>query len=134
MGNFYDRVIFKAVPDFIDFHIGEFHWFSFNIADIFISIGIIAIFLFSGLKICKNIDQRMKLGFFIGFILLFRILLIHPYQIHIDIWDKVHSLPLHLCGISAIISSFILFKFNQILYFRGALTIFGRPMGPTFFL
>ena len=87
-------------------------WFLVN----FISTGIIAIFLFSGLKICKNIDQRMKLGFFIGCILLLRILLIHPYQIHIDIWDKVHSLPLHLCGISAIISSFILFKFNQILY------------------
>ena len=45
LGNFYDRVIFKAVPDFIDFHIGEFHWFSFNIADIFISIGIIFMLL-----------------------------------------------------------------------------------------
>ena len=40
IGNLYDRVFFKAVPDFIDFHIGEFHWFIFNVADIFISIGV----------------------------------------------------------------------------------------------
>ena len=41
LGNFYDRIIFKAVPDFIDFHYGNFHWFTFNIADIFITIGVI---------------------------------------------------------------------------------------------
>ena len=41
IGNLYDRIVYKAVPDFIDFHIKEFHWFSFNIADIFISLGII---------------------------------------------------------------------------------------------
>ena len=41
LGNLYDRIIFKAVPDFIDFHYLDFHWFSFNIADIFISLGII---------------------------------------------------------------------------------------------
>ena len=40
-GNFYDRLIFKAVPDFIDLHYGNFHWFTFNVADIFITIGII---------------------------------------------------------------------------------------------
>ena len=40
IGNLYDRVSFKAVPDFIDFHIGEFHWFIFNVADIFISFGV----------------------------------------------------------------------------------------------
>jgi len=40
IGNLYDRVSFKAVPDFIDFHIGEFHWFIFNVADIFISLGV----------------------------------------------------------------------------------------------
>ena len=41
LGNFFDRVIYYAVPDFIDFHIHDFHWFTFNIADIFITIGVI---------------------------------------------------------------------------------------------
>ena len=40
IGNLYDRISYKAVPDFIDFHIGEFHWFIFNVADIFISLGV----------------------------------------------------------------------------------------------
>jgi len=40
-GNFFDRLIYKAVPDFIDFHVGNFHWFIFNVSDIFITIGII---------------------------------------------------------------------------------------------
>jgi len=40
VGNFYDRVTFYAVPDFIDLHINELHWFTFNIADIFITIGV----------------------------------------------------------------------------------------------
>ena len=43
LGNLYDRIFFKAVPDFIDFHIGNFHWFIFNFADIFISIGVICL-------------------------------------------------------------------------------------------
>jgi|TARA_B110000259_G_C13872363_1_gene345373 signal peptidase II len=41
LGNFYDRLIYFAVPDFIDVHINNFHWFTFNVADIFISIGVI---------------------------------------------------------------------------------------------
>ena len=41
MGNVFDRIIYKGVPDFIDFHINNFHWFIFNIADIFITIGVI---------------------------------------------------------------------------------------------
>ena len=45
IGNLYDRIIYKAVPDFIDFHIKEFHWFTFNVADIFISLGIIFMIL-----------------------------------------------------------------------------------------
>ena len=40
LGNVYDRLTFYAVPDFIDFHIGNIHWFTFNFADIFISLGI----------------------------------------------------------------------------------------------
>ena len=47
-GNFYDRIIFKAVPDFIDLHYNSFHWFVFNVADIFITFGIL-ILLISGL-------------------------------------------------------------------------------------
>ena len=40
LGNFYDRVVYTAVPDFIDLHFHGFHWFVFNVADIFISIGV----------------------------------------------------------------------------------------------
>jgi signal peptidase II len=45
IGNLYDRIFFKAVPDFIDFHIESFHWFVFNVADIFISLGVIFMIL-----------------------------------------------------------------------------------------
>ena len=41
IGNFYDRLIFNAVPDFIDLHYDRYHWFTFNVADIFITLGII---------------------------------------------------------------------------------------------
>jgi len=41
LGNFYDRLFYFAVPDFIDIHVNDYHWFTFNIADIFITIGII---------------------------------------------------------------------------------------------
>ena len=41
VGNFYDRLVYKAVPDFIDLHYDNFHWFTFNVADIFITIGIL---------------------------------------------------------------------------------------------
>ena len=43
LGNLYDRIKFQAVPDFIDIHVGNYHWFIFNVADIFISIGIICL-------------------------------------------------------------------------------------------
>ena len=45
LGNFYDRIVYNAVPDFIDLHYNNFHWFIFNVADIFITIGIF-IFIF----------------------------------------------------------------------------------------
>ena len=41
LGNFFDRLVFKAVPDFIDLHYNNFHWFTFNVADIFITVGIL---------------------------------------------------------------------------------------------
>ena len=46
LGNLYDRIYFKAVPDFIDFHIGNFHWFIFNFADVFISLGVIFMIIY----------------------------------------------------------------------------------------
>ena len=54
LGNFYDRVLNKAVPDFIDFHIGNFHWFIFNIADIFITIGVIFMILMEFTEVKKR--------------------------------------------------------------------------------
>ena len=45
IGNVFDRIFYKSVPDFIDFHINEFHWFIFNVADIFITIGVICMIL-----------------------------------------------------------------------------------------
>tara|TARA_B100000214_G_scaffold171594_1_gene123313 strand:- start:228 stop:719 length:492 start_codon:yes stop_codon:yes gene_type:complete len=45
VGNLYDRLTYFAVPDFIDFHIENYHWFTFNFADIFISLGIFGMIL-----------------------------------------------------------------------------------------
>ncbi len=45
LGNLYDRLAYKAVPDFIDIHYNNFHWFTFNVADIFITIGILILIL-----------------------------------------------------------------------------------------
>ena len=50
LGNLFDRLYYYAVPDFIDFHLGNFHWFIFNVADIFITIGIIGLILIELLK------------------------------------------------------------------------------------
>ena len=44
-GNLFDRIYYSAVPDFIDFHINDFHWFIFNVADIFISLGVICLII-----------------------------------------------------------------------------------------
>ena len=43
LGNLFDRIYYYAVPDFIDLHIGKYHWFIFNVADIFITVGIIGL-------------------------------------------------------------------------------------------
>jgi len=45
LGNLFDRILYRAVPDFIDLHINNFHWFIFNIADIFITIGVFLMIL-----------------------------------------------------------------------------------------
>ena len=60
LGNLFDRMYYYAVPDFIDFHIGNYHWFIFNVADIFITVGIIRLIILLELlkqkkKISKNV-------------------------------------------------------------------------------
>ena len=59
LGNLFDRVYFKAVPDFIDIHHGDFHWFVFNVADIFITVGVLCLIL-SELMINKEIKNENK--------------------------------------------------------------------------
>ena len=58
LGNLFDRIYYYAVPDFIDLHLGNFHWFIFNVADIFITVGIIGL-VFAELskkeKVSKNV-------------------------------------------------------------------------------
>ena len=54
LGNIYDRIFFKAVPDFIDFHVEEFHWFIFNVSDIFITIGVVFVILIEIIETKKN--------------------------------------------------------------------------------
>ncbi len=43
LGNLFDRLYYSAVPDFIDLNYNDFHWFIFNVADIFISIGVVCL-------------------------------------------------------------------------------------------
>ena len=45
LGNVFDRIFYSSVPDFIDFHINNFHWFIFNVADIFITVGVIMLIM-----------------------------------------------------------------------------------------
>ena len=57
IGNLYDRIFFKAVPDFIDFHVGDFHWFIFNFADVFITLGVFFMIL---LEIIDNNRKKSE--------------------------------------------------------------------------
>ena len=50
LGNLFDRIYYYAVPDFIDLHLGNYHWYVFNVADIFITVGIIGLLLVELLK------------------------------------------------------------------------------------
>jgi lipoprotein signal peptidase len=56
-GNLFDRIYYYAVPDFIDFHIGDYHWFVFNIADIFITLGIVGL-LFVEIKRKEKVSNN----------------------------------------------------------------------------
>ena len=57
LGNFYDRIFFEAVPDFIDFHVENFHWFIFNVSDIFISLGVLFMII---LEVIFNKKERIN--------------------------------------------------------------------------
>ena len=57
LGNLHDRIFFNAVPDFIDFHVGNFHWFIFNVSDIFITFGIIFLIV---LEISSNKEEKYE--------------------------------------------------------------------------
>ena len=57
LGNLYDRIKFSAVPDFIDLHYNDFHWFIFNIADIFITLGILCL-IYDEVFIEKERDDK----------------------------------------------------------------------------
>jgi len=57
-GNLFDRVKYNTVPDFIDLHINNYHWFIFNVADIFISVGIICL-IFDEIFLKKNIKKKI---------------------------------------------------------------------------
>jgi len=59
IGNLFDRIYYSAVPDFIDFHIKDFHWFVFNVADIFITLGIICL-IFDEIFINNKKNEKIK--------------------------------------------------------------------------
>ena len=58
LGNVFDRIFYKAVPDFIDFHVGDFHWFIFNIADVFITLGVFFMILLEIVDNNKNRNEK----------------------------------------------------------------------------
>ena len=58
LGNFYDRMVYTAVPDFIDIHFQGFHWFVFNVADIFITIGVFCLILVELFNNNKIINEK----------------------------------------------------------------------------
>ena len=57
LGNLHDRIFYNAVPDFIDFHVGNFHWFIFNVSDIFITLGVISMII---LEIADNRTEKQN--------------------------------------------------------------------------
>ena len=87
-------------------------WFLSNL----ITISLIFFSILYGRLFLKTFDQRLRFGVFLGCILLARAIITHPYQLYLGKWAVESSLPLHLCGISSIISFIVLFRFNQFLY------------------
>jgi len=59
LGNLYDRIRFNGVLDFIDFHVGNFHWFIFNVSDIFITIGVVGMILLELITNKKKLNEKI---------------------------------------------------------------------------
>ena len=59
LGNLFDRIYYSAVPDFIDFHLSDFHWFIFNVADVFISLGVLCL-IFVEIFFNKKVNNEIK--------------------------------------------------------------------------
>ena len=57
LGNLHDRIFYNVVPDFIDFHVGNFHWFIFNVSDIFITLGVFSMIV---LELVDNKTEKAK--------------------------------------------------------------------------
>ena len=57
LSNLFDRINYSSVPDFIDFHVNDFHWFIFNVADIFITLGVICL-IFVEIFFKKNVNNE----------------------------------------------------------------------------
>ena len=85
-------------------------WWQTNI----ISFGIILFIIFVGLNFTKS--KKEALAKVIGIILIVRAIGVHFYWDHLGIWSVHSSLPLHLCGLSAILSGIVIFWRNQFLY------------------
>ena len=58
LGNLFDRIYYNAVPDFMDLNYKGFHWFIFNVADIFITLGIICLILAEIINYKKKINEK----------------------------------------------------------------------------
>jgi signal peptidase II len=59
LGNLFDRIYYSAVPDFIDFHLSDFHWFIFNVADVFISLGVLCL-IFVEIFFNKKVNNEIN--------------------------------------------------------------------------
>ena len=69
VGNIFDRLYYSSVPDFIDIHFNNFHWFIFNVADIFITFGVILLIyleIFSKKKDMKKYSLLLTLFFILS--------------------------------------------------------------------
>ena len=84
LGNLHDRIFFNAVPDFIDFHVGNFHWFIFNVSDIFITLGVISMI------VLELLDNKMKNKIMI------KILSFHFYNFSTILFQIVAQFRKHL--------------------------------------